>query len=960
MKTKLLSVSVLLLISWILYSGFSPGDESPKWSKDPRTLISLNPEGTYQNLPAGDNANFSNEVRIERTPQGVFAVGPSFRVHPTTSRTQSETPIVSHPHNPRIMFASANTYNVGGTTTFSCAHYVTTDGGVTWFGDDTTNFNFGDPAPMIRYDGRLLISYITSTGAMGAAYSANNGSTWSGTVTFPGSTTSSDKNFSCTDEEPTSTYYGRCYTVYTEFGGAYANRIVSTWSSDGGVTWSTVIPVSPVPSAGHHHQGCDVTVDIYGWVRVTWANCTTNGQNSTEDSLGWAESGNGGTSWSDASNHKVNTNGIRTSDLLTPSNVAIRANGFPRIAGDKTCLSTADDEYIVMAEKNFAPALDNADIVLNKTPDGGSSWTRTRVNQNASGSYEYFPAVNVDATGGINVVYYSTRNVPTNDSAEIYLSRSTDGGSSWVDVKVSDHKFKPVPISGLATGYQGDYIGCTSGGAGKIVAYWCEQNTSTGGRYQAYASLIDITIPNPCEDFACAKDTGSSTVMMFTDNFYEEYSGTNYWNRRSTASAYNIGTGSARFNAWSASSGTTQSLVSYQFPAAAANTFLTFDIAYAPWSGGPSNIDSLIIERSANGGTTWINVSRLWGGAAGNMNTAPPGGQFTPTGGQWRPRIYSLPAGTNKVRLRAVSAFGNDIWVDNICVQVLTAPVASSIGLAHQGMFIPTNPYWRFLDTIKVFLHRTDFPGVAVDSSVGVMVSNGVCDNLMFSRALTGTYYRVVQHRNCIETWSNIGLSYTRGANTHHNFIQPDGQAYGNNQAVVSTSPLYRGMYTGDCLRDSVVDGSDLNLIDNAAAIFAGGYIVTDLTGDFFVDGSDYAIADNNAFEFVVRVAPPGGEPEPPPALDVPTEFASDAEREKYELTRKLLEENSRVTTEKVKSMSYEDFHKMMDEYYAKIDGKSSINRDRNTIDRILEKRNNENSGNTNSNGSVSRVGELR
>ncbi|MEZ4688972.1 MAG: hypothetical protein R3A12_01865 [Ignavibacteria bacterium] len=141
--------------------------------------------------------------------------------------------------------------------------------------------NFGDPAPMIRYDGRLVISYITTAGRMGASYSTNNGTNWATTVTFPGSGTSSDKNLSATDGFPSSNYYGRCYTVYTEFSGAYANRIVSSYSDDGGVTWSSIIPVSPVPSAGHHHQGCDLVVDIYGWVRVVWANCTTNGQNST-------------------------------------------------------------------------------------------------------------------------------------------------------------------------------------------------------------------------------------------------------------------------------------------------------------------------------------------------------------------------------------------------------------------------------------------------------------------------------------------------------------------------------------------------------------------------------------------------------------------------------------------------------------------------------------------------------
>ena len=915
MKTKLhfvLMVSFLLSLTFFVYAQ----DNSPKWNVDPRTRIDLSPQGQYIELPSGDNTNFSNETRYIQTQQGIFAVGPNFRVHPTTARTQSETPIIRHPHNPNIFFASANTYNVGGTTTFSTGHYVTTDGGVTWFGDDTTNFNFGDPAPMIMHTGRLLISYITGTGSMGAAYSTNNGAAWSATITFPGATTSADKNLSAVDGEPTSSYYGRCYTVYTEFAGANVNRIVSTYSTDGGVTWSSVIPVSPVPSAGHHHQGCDVVVDIFGWVRVIWANCTTNGQNSTEDSLGWAESGTGGTSWADQSNHKVNTNGIRTSDLLTPSTSVIRANGFPRIATDRTCNSSAGDEYVVMAEKNFAPALDNADIVLMRTPDGGSSWTRVRVNQNASGSYEYFPAVDVDPTGAINVCYYSTRNCPTNDSAEIYLSRSTDGGATFVDVKVSDHKFKPIPISGPAAGYQGDYIGIASGGAGKIIPYWCEQNTSTGGRYQAYASLVDISMPLPaCEDFSCAKDTGSTTIGVITGMFFEEFTGTNYWSRRSYASAYGVGSGAARFSFWTAPQGTTQSLISYDIPTGSSR-YLTFDVAYRPFS---TYVDSLIIESSTNSGTSYSTVARLWGGLGsrvGPLNTlyTSVGSQFIPTASQWGSRIYSLPASVNKVRLRAISGFGNDLWLDNICIKVLPAVTTTTVGLASQGMFIPTNPFWRLLDTIRVYLHRSDYPNVVIDSAIATMDGNAVSNTLNFSKALDGTYYRVVKHRNSIRTWSAVSQSLTRGAAfSNYNFIQPDGQAYGNNQAVVSTSPFYRGMYSGDVDQDGFIDGFDLLRIDNDAAIFAGGYVVTDLTGDNFVDGTDFAIADNNAALFVSVVDPPGAEPIYVPNIeDLQKQLAlesNEAIREKIQLCiTYAMEELSKTKTV---NMSYEDFHKL-------------------------------------------------
>lgn len=107
-------------------------------------------------------------------------------------------------------------------------------------------------------------------------------------------------------------------------------------------------------------------------------------------------------------------------------------------------------------------------------------------------------------------------------------------------------------------------------------------------------------------------------------------------------------------------------------------------------------------------------------------------------------------------------------------------------------MFIPTNPYWRLQDTIRVYLHITDFPNVIVDSALNTMGSNGVSNGLLFSKALTGSYYRVVKHRNSIETWSNACVDYNRGSSVNHNFIQPDNQAYGINQAIRSTSAFFK------------------------------------------------------------------------------------------------------------------------------------------------------------------------
>jgi hypothetical protein len=484
MKKHLLLLPVIAL-SIFLFTGQKSQDRTEKWNPDP-SMMKIYQQGAYIPLPQNDNLVFSTSARYISTPNGVFAVSPNFRVHPSAG-TQSEVPITRHPSNQLIMLGSANTFRGG--STFSTGVYVTTDGGATWFGSDTLNnggFNSGDPGPMIDKNGAFLMSYITTAGSMGASSSTNNGINWIPTVTFPGASTSADKNLSGTDDAPSSAFYGRSYTVYTEFAGTYTNRIVISYTTNGGVSWSTVTPVSPVPSTGHHHQGCDVRVGPGGEVYVVWANCTTNGQNSTEDSLGFAKSLDGGVSWAVSTNSADNMNGIRAASLFN----SIRANGFPRIDVDRSGGARNGWIYVVTAEKTVAPATDVADVILHKSTNNGTTWTSTRVNQDAAGNgkFQYMPAVRVDEYGGVNIVYYDTRNIPTNDSAQIYVNRSVDGGSTWSEILVSDHKFMPKPISGLAGGYQGDYIGITSGN-GKIWPYWCEDIT---GSYQAWTSSIDI------------------------------------------------------------------------------------------------------------------------------------------------------------------------------------------------------------------------------------------------------------------------------------------------------------------------------------------------------------------------------------------------------------------------------------------------------------------------------------
>ena len=536
---KLFLMIPVLMVGYFLFTGQSSESDPRRWSPDPR-MTRLYATGEYVQLPRDNSYTPNTQIRTITTPNEVFTVYPNFRVHPSFG-TQTEVPICRHPTNPQIIFASANTYRGGGSSSLSVGTYVTTDGGATWFGSDTLNngtFNYGDPGPAVDKDGRFLMTFIAASGRMGASYSTDNGITWSPQTEIPGSTIQSDKNFTGTDDAPSSAYYGRSYMVFTEFSGSFFNRVVLSYTTNGGVSWSNIAPVSPPPLGNNFHQGADITIGPNGEVLVVWAN--NRGINPIlEDSLGFAKSTDGGITWPVSRCNASDMNGIRD---FNGAMLGIRVNGFPRIAVDKSSGQRRGWIYVVTAEKNLAPALDNADVVLHRSTDGGTTWTKTRVNQDPAGNgkLQYFPAVNVDEQGGVNVVYYDTRNTPTNDSVETYISRSVDGGSTFVDLLISDQKFKPKSISGLAPGYQGDYIGITSG-ASVLWPYWCDDRESI---YQAYTAKVNINL-NPLSAYNLSSPPAGTTITGYPNSSIP-YTAT--WDTASSSATYKWIFGSPTIN----------------------------------------------------------------------------------------------------------------------------------------------------------------------------------------------------------------------------------------------------------------------------------------------------------------------------------------------------------------------------------------------------------------------------
>jgi hypothetical protein len=484
---KTLNILFILIFSFSL-SGFIFAQQ--RWSQDPRLSV-INLTDKAADLPmAGNNfVNPNKETRVEKTPIGTFLVNPNFMVHPDINVEQSEVILVKNKQVPNVMFGSSNAIWYPGSIVGSDQGvYVTTDGGISWFGSDTLNGppvpTWGsDPGPAIDKNGRFFMSWISVTNIhLYASYSTNSGQMWSTPFQISDST---DKNFSCSDDVPSSPFYGRTYTVWSQWVSPQP-YIASSYTTNGGVSWSQFNQVN-YPPQSHYSQGVDIKCGPSGVVYLVWA-AAKLASPFQEDYYGFAKSTNGGDNW--VSFESVfNGNGIR-GNLPTKGN--IRVNSYPRIDIDMTGGARNGWIYVVGCDINFPPSGSDPDIIFHRSTDGGNTWSQgIRVNQDPAnnGAIQYFPAITVDDSGGINVVYFDDRNVGGN-LVQVYMSHSNDGGDTWTDFQVSDHSFAPAPFVGT---YQGDYIGICSMN-NNLWPFWMDNHS---GLYQAWTTSVIITGTEP-------------------------------------------------------------------------------------------------------------------------------------------------------------------------------------------------------------------------------------------------------------------------------------------------------------------------------------------------------------------------------------------------------------------------------------------------------------------------------
>jgi hypothetical protein len=401
---------------------------------------------------------------------------------------QSETYITLNPNDPATLTGGSNEI-----FRLPMRGYFSSDGGSSWGGVDiplppplsgTNDTRFGsDPSLAFDTQGNVFYSFIVvffsaafntpghgvgiNGTEMAVARSTDGGSTWPLLTQFSlegGENHFNDKPMITVDNGPTSLFRDHVYTAWdAAAGGSTGGGIRVGRSTDHGATFA--VNRADSPSGPGRSIGAVPFVDPKGTLYVAWNDYSAN-------LIAVNRSFDGGASW-DA--QRTIAPKVIAFDIGIPAESFRRALVYPACDADRSQGAHRGRLYCSWMDQN---ASGNTSILLSFSDDGGSSWSApASVGHQLPGTDRFNHWLSVDpARGDVTVSYYDTQNDQTGQRfmTDVYLSRSTDGGASWLsDLRVTtqssnEHDCNGVfPCPGIDYGNQyGDYEGLvTFGGA---------------------------------------------------------------------------------------------------------------------------------------------------------------------------------------------------------------------------------------------------------------------------------------------------------------------------------------------------------------------------------------------------------------------------------------------------------------------------------------------------------------
>ncbi|MFN8299406.1 MAG: hypothetical protein U0T75_09885 [Chitinophagales bacterium] len=163
-----------------------------------------------------------------------------------------------------------------------------------------------------------------------------------------------------------------------------------------------------------------------------------------------------------------------------------RCNGMPILHCDLSNSINRGTLYLNWSDKVNAT---DADVYLSKSIDGGSTWSLPiRVNDDAGNAENFMSSMAVDQDNGdIYIVYYDRRNHPQGTATDVYLARSIDGGQNFNNYLLSNS-----PFIAADSVFPGDYIGISAVN-GCVRPIWTRIDT---GHSSVWTALVNFP-PHP-------------------------------------------------------------------------------------------------------------------------------------------------------------------------------------------------------------------------------------------------------------------------------------------------------------------------------------------------------------------------------------------------------------------------------------------------------------------------------
>ncbi len=396
----------------------------------------------------------------------------------SNNNSPSEVSIAINPKNTNQIIAGAVLNN----------NYASNDGGQTWVRGILTCDSFGvygDPVLFWDTTGSAYYMHLSNPPRI------TTGGSWVDRIVIQKSGDAGrtypicvgvGKNQKKVQDKPwvaVNTKSNSIHITWTQFDAYESDKLTdSTYilyskSLDGGLNWTTPKRISAFAGdckdGDNTVEGAVPAIGANGEVYVVW-----NGPKG----LVFQKSINEGETWLPKETTITTTAGGWDYNITGLQ----RANGLPFTMCDASNSAYKGTVYVNWSDQRNGEK--NADIFVIKSTDGGSTWNKAvKVNNDTTATQQFMSTMNIDQTNGnVYVLFYDRSRFLNNDSTDVTVAVSTNGGETFDNYKINQQSFKPTNSV-----FFGDYIGISAHND-VVRPVWMQVDN---GKLGVYTALIN-------------------------------------------------------------------------------------------------------------------------------------------------------------------------------------------------------------------------------------------------------------------------------------------------------------------------------------------------------------------------------------------------------------------------------------------------------------------------------------